>query len=266
MSGFSAEWLSAREPVDHAARSKEVLAAVAHYFANDPSIRITDIGSGTGSTVRALDPFISNKIAWDLVDNDAVLMDQAKNNKLISRDAETRLHDLAASIDPLFVGSPSLITTSAFLDLVSEQWLQELSDEVTKRHIPFYAALTYNGDTSCTPSHPCDSEILAAFNLHQRGDKGFGPSLGPNAASTAVNMFEANGYQVISEISDWVGDNRHREFQKMLIEGWHEAACEIEPEKRNSYDNWLEDRLEMINSGASTVRVGHLDFFAVPKN
>ena len=40
---------------------------------------------------------------------------------------------------------------------------------------------------------PTDAEIVAAVNVHQRTDKGFGPALGPAAAQAAVEQFERLG-------------------------------------------------------------------------
>ena len=53
MSGFSADWLSLREPYDGRARSSKVLDAVAGALAAIPRPR-SWIACGTGSTLRAL--------------------------------------------------------------------------------------------------------------------------------------------------------------------------------------------------------------------
>lgn len=263
MSGFSSQWLEVREPVDFAARSEEVLSAVAYYFGNDQSLRITDIGCGTGSTVRAINTFLSIAPDWHLVDNDAELLELAKKN-IGETEPRLSLADLSVSIDVLFENSPNLITTSAFLDLVSRDWLSTFVQNITEQKIPFYAALTYDGRTECTPEHVSDHKILDAFNQHQRTNKGFGPSLGPQAAKTAIDLFKDAGYIVTSARSDWVGDSQHKVFQHMLIEGWHSAACEIEPENAKLFDEWFQDRKELIDTGNSTLEVGHMDFFAVP--
>ena len=56
MSGFSAAWLSLREPYDRRARSTTVLDALAQTFADHPSVNIADLACGTGSTFRAVSP------------------------------------------------------------------------------------------------------------------------------------------------------------------------------------------------------------------
>ncbi|MEM7214564.1 MAG: class I SAM-dependent methyltransferase [Pseudomonadota bacterium] len=263
MSGFSSEWLDVREPVDHAARSEEILSAVSHYFMNEESLTITDIGCGTGSTLRALKPFLSNKLNWHLVDNDSSLLDHAKAC-LDGDRMDFSLTDLSQSIEILFETQPSLITTSAFLDLVSAQWLEKLCTEITARKIPFYAALSYDGRTRCTPGLPLDSDVLDAFNRHQKTDKGFGPAMGPEAAQTAIDLFEASGYLVTGSKSDWVADSRQPKFQQLLLKGWLEAACEIDPDNTARYKHWLSDRLQLVGEENSSILVGHVDFFAVP--
>lgn len=263
MSGFSAEWLALREPIDHSARSEEILAGVAGWFAQDEALRITDIGSGTGSTLRALKPILPKRIAWHLVDNDDALLEVAKGEAKGDR-VEFSLADLSRSLDALFKGQPDLITTSAFLDLVSNDWLENMVQEVTARKIPFYAALTYDGRSGCDPVLKIDTDILAAFNSHQKTDKGFGQALGPDAADTTVRLFQAAGYQVSVAKSDWVGNAKHKAFQMMLLQGWHDAACEIEPEKSNVFKDWLLERINLIENQKASLFVGHKDIFAVP--
>jgi len=263
MSGFSAEWLALREPIDHHARSEEVLAGVAGWFAQDETLKITDIGSGTGSTLRALKPILPQAISWHLVDHDDALLEVAKAEA--KGDAvDFALADLSISLDALFSNSPDLITTSAFLDLVSKKWLEKMVIEITARKIPFYAALTYDGRAGCKPELATDTDILKAFNAHQRTDKGFGPALGPDAADTAIKLFEKAGYQVNVSKSDWVGNSKHKAFQSMLLEGWRDAAKEIEPERAKDFNNWLLERLNLIENSNAELFVGHKDIFAVP--
>lgn len=263
MSGFSAEWLALREPIDHKARSEEVLAGVAGWFARDDALRITDIGSGTGSTLRALKPILPQKIAWHLVDHDDALLDVAKAEAKGDQ-VEFSLADLSQSLDAIFKGKPDLITTSAFLDLVSNEWLENMIQEITARKIPFYAALSYDGKAGCKPVLKMDTDILKAFNTHQRTDKGFGSALGPDSADTTVSLFEKAGYQVASAKSDWVGNAKHKPFQIMLLQGWHDAACQIEPEKSVVFKEWLLERINLIKSNEASLFVGHRDIFAVP--
>jgi len=264
MTSFSSEWLALREPIDHAARSEEILSGVVHYFAQDNALRITDIGSGTGSTLRALKPLLNAKLEWHLIDHDESLMDAAKGEA--GTDTVTfTIADLSKSLDAIFMTQPKLVTTSAFLDLVSEDWLRWFVKEITARKIPFYAALTYDGRAGCEPQLKGDADVITAFNQHQKTDKGFGPALGPDAAATAIKLFKDAGYIVMNAQSDWCGNKYHKVFQKMLLDGWKGAASEIEQEKADVFQSWFEERVQLIDEQNATVFVGHEDFLAVPE-
>ena len=265
MTGFSSKWLTYREPLDHAARSETVISALAHYFLNQRHLEITDLGSGTGSTVRALRPFLSQTINWTLIDNDETLLSDARSRLDGIQNVVFTFSDISNSFEKVFEAPTSLITTSAFLDLVSERWLQDLVHEITNREIPFYAALTYDGRSDCKPVHPADTDILQCFNTHQQTDKGFGPALGPHAATAALRLFEKAGYHVVSEKSDWEALGKHPEFQSMLVDGWYQAACNINPDLKETFKDWLNFRMDAISTGKHEVLVGHIDFFAAPK-
>ncbi|MEP4805975.1 MAG: glycosyl transferase family 1, partial [Hyphomicrobiales bacterium] len=155
------------------------------------------------------------------------------------------------------------ITTSAFLDLVTEEFLLKLVKMVTEANKPFLASLSYDGRASCEPVDPLDDAIRQAMNTHQRTDKGFGAALGPFAWNAAANLFRQAGYEVVTGASDWVAGHNSAAFQKALLAGWIEAASEmgLDPEQ---LARWQTRRFGEIEVGHLSVTVGHQDLVAFP--
>ena len=78
MTGFSADWLALREPADHRARDPATLTRVVAHLARLALPEIVDLGCGSGSNLRALAPRLGARQRWRLVDNDAALLDAAR--------------------------------------------------------------------------------------------------------------------------------------------------------------------------------------------
>lgn len=265
MSGFSAEWLALRESYDLRARNPIVLDAVADLFKPHDAVNVVDLACGAGSTVRALGSHLPARQHWDLVDSDQRLLALACSGKStgdISLNAVPI--DLSGNFEVVLDSTKDLITISALLDLVSENWLDRFASHVASHALPVYAALTYDGRIDISPSDPLDETITSAVNSHQRTDKGFGPALGPSAAAAAIPRFEALGYSVVQGNSDWVIGVADQAIQLELLAGWATAASEIEALPRRDIDNWLARRKDGVGARASTMRVGHVDFFATP--
>jgi SAM-dependent methyltransferase len=265
MSGFSAEWLALREPYDARARSPAVLDATVALLKDYPSITVVDLACGTGSTLRALAPRISTQQNWLLVDNDLGLLARATAmTRPMGVTATAIPLDLNRDLEAVLDGHVDLITTSALLDLVSDAWLERLAVEIAARSIPIYAALSYDGRIELGPSDPFDAAIIAAVNGHQRTNKGFGPALGPAAASLTIARFEKLGYSVVHGASDWVIEPDDRDIQNEILAGWAGAACEIGDVALADTVRWLTRRREAVTGGLSSIRVGHVDIFARP--
>jgi len=265
MSGFSAEWLALRESYDLRARNPIVLDAVADLFRSHDAINVVDLACGAGSAVRALGPHLPARQHWDLVDSDQRLLALACSGKStgdISLNAVPL--DLSGNFEGVLDGTKDVITISALLHLVSENWLDRFTRHVASRALPVYAALTYDGRIDFSPSDPLDDTITSAVNAHQRTDKGFGPALGPSAAAAAISRFEALGYSVVQGNSDWVIGIADQEIQLELLAGWATAASEIEALPRRDIDNWLARRTDGVGARTSKMRVGHVDFLATP--
>jgi hypothetical protein len=264
MSGFSADWLALREPYDRAARSAVVLDAMKSAFADRSSLSVVDLACGTGSTLRALTQHLPARQEWRLADNDLGLLLRAGQASLPGVKVTTVPIDLARDLEAALDGPVEIVTTSALLDLVSPVWLERFVFETAARKLPVYAALSYDGRISLDPSDPLDSKIVAAVNNHQRTDKGFGPALGPNAAAEAISHFERLNYSVVQATSDWVFGPDDRNIQLEIVAGWASAARDIGDLSLGDIANWLVRRREAIAAGHSSIRVGHVDFFALP--
>jgi hypothetical protein len=265
LTGFSADWLSLREPIDLRARNTVVRDAVASYMKDRAQLTIIDLGSGTGSTLRALAPHLESGQRWRLVDNDANLL--ARATALLGpagASFETTPFDFSRTIEPLLEAPTDLLTASALFDLVSEQWLIDVTHSIATRRLPVYIALSYDGRVTLDPADPLDASVVGSFNDHQLTDKGFGPSLGPGAASRTIALLKAAGFVVVTGQSDWVATAQDGEFLVLLLQGWADAARDMKRLSGADIDAWLGRRVSAIEAGQLTVTVGHIDFFAYP--
>ena len=262
---FSAGWLTLREPYDRRARNAAVLDAVAAWATQRQSVAVVDLACGLGSTLRAVsraaaeapklaagrqrpEPAGARRRSRTPARPDGV--HGAGRSRARPRGGARRAgragHDLR------------------LLDLVSHDWLDRLVTEAAARRLPVYAALSYDGLATLDPVDALDSAVIDAVNQHQQGNKGFGPALGPEAAATAPSRFEAVGYTVTQGASDWVFGPKDAEIQTEVLTGWAVAAREVGAPSISDIIGWLARRRDHIAAGRSSMRVGHVDFFAQP--
>jgi hypothetical protein len=259
MGDFSAEWLALREPADHAARSASLTHAVVDALRPEPSPRILDLATGTGSNFRYLNAACP-RAQWLLVDRDAALLARVPKTQSV----EARQVNLATLDDRSLFADRALVTASALLDLVSEAWLGQLAALCAQYGSAVLFALSYDGRIDCSPSDADDAAIVALVNDHQRTDKGFGPALGPDATACAERCFRSRGYQTRRASSDWILTPASHALQRPLIDGWAQAACELAPLQSAVFEAWRRRRHAHLDANRSHIVVGHQDLAAWP--
>lgn len=268
MESFSADWLTLREPVDHAARVEPLVTTLAGRLGGaGTSARGVDLAAGTGSNVRYLLPRLPTLTHWTLVDHDAALLAEATARLAAHPEARGRtfaprradLNDLAA----LPIDGAALVTASALLDLVSADWMRAFARRCREARVHVLCTLTYDGRLDCDPADALDARVRDLVNAHQRTNKGFGLALGPDATTAAVAAFDAEGFAVTVGDSDWVLDATQAELQRQLIAGWAGAARDMAPAEDAAIAAWRDRRLAAVASGTSRLRVGHGDLLAL---
>jgi SAM-dependent methyltransferase len=276
MSVFSPEWLALREPTDHRSRSLAVARSLARHVSHRPEISVVDLGSGTGSNLRAAAPFLPPLQHWMLVDYDATLLEAAKRELAQWADSfemigfgavltksgrritvSFRAADLARDLDHALGARPDVITASALFDLTSPAFIERLAAAVSSRKAIFYAVLTYNGSQHWTPQMPIDDQMISAFNTHQTTDKGFGPSAGAAAPGILAEQFRACGYAVEEGDSPWEIDASDSALINQIAMGTAAAVSETGAVDMSSIADWLK-------FPRTSVRVEHTDTLAVP--
>ncbi len=261
---FAADWLTLREPADHAARSLALLERLRKEWCSaDKPLRIVDLGSGTGSNLRYLAPRLPAPQQWTLVDHDPELLGRvrapvdARTARLQTEQADLRDWDLPAT-------GADLVTASALLDLVSADWLDRLVRACARDHTAALLVLSYDGSVSWTAPDPDDEFVRTAVNVHQERDKGLGAALGPQATEEAAERFRQVGYRVWIEPSSWYLDAASLPLARQLIAGWGNAAAEAFPEQTGTLRDWGARRVEDLRSGRTELQVSHRDLLALP--
>ena len=281
-----AGWLELREPADAVARSAAVTRALVDALRGWDSIRVLDLGTGTGANVRYLVPHLPPRQQWLIADRDPALLTTAQvrlsswaaargldlhrhprgrtiQGEHLTCDIEARALDLGSLDDVSLFAGRDVVTASALLDLTSEQWLRTLAGRCRAVGAAALFALSYNGWSTCSPAEAEDDLVRDLLNRHQRTDKGLGgQAAGPEASALAVRCFSDAGYQVRAERSDWVLDSPENELQRRLVAGWAEAASELMPDAADTIAGWRRRRDGHIRGGSSRIVVGHVDMAA----
>lgn len=274
METFDADWLALREPADRRARDPALPARLRAAWRRRGWTRIVDLGSGTGANLRYLAPKLPAGQRWTLVDHDPRHVERLRRLET-PPEVETAAavsRDLAA--DGLgVVADAHLVTASALLDLVSESWLAELVRRCADAARGACFALTCDGEVQWMTASaagwrvdrdPGDGPVREAVARHQRGDKGFGPALGPAAAPVAARLFREAGYRTWLAGSAWRLGPADRGLAARFVEGWASAAAELRPELADHVDAWARRRRAAAARGSLRVTVGHRDLLALP--
>ncbi|MES2823490.1 MAG: class I SAM-dependent methyltransferase [Pseudomonadota bacterium] len=264
MTGFSISWLDLREPADVKARAKPLASEALTWLETKGrgfDNILVDLGSGTGSTLRALTTLGARNLVWRLVDLDGELLNEALKRHAKQALIEAYQADLNV-VDELPLGGAHLVTASALFDLVSREFVDSLVERLSQQKTAIYAALNYDGTTEWTPPHPLDAAVLNAFNQDQRRDKGFGIALGPDATNYLKAVLAAEGYTLAVASSPWQLDAKDHVLVGELISGIASAVSNGYGLNANELAEWQAFRLAHANQG--TCCVGHLDLLALP--
>ncbi len=258
--GFDRHWLALREPADRKARDWRLLSLVKAAIEGRPAANVLDIGCGTGSTYRSINPHLDQPTRWTLLDNDQDLLDEV--GRLHGAEVDCVRMDLNA-IGTLPLQGVSMVTASALFDLCSQGFIEDFCSRLSEADAGLYAALNYDGMTAWSDAHSLDETVIAAFNAHQCSDKGFGLSLGPDAWRLLEQAMRRHGYDVQVAESPWVLGEDETDLHIALLQGIAAAVGEYGLLDQRELAAWHAHRHRSALAGTGLCQVGHHDLVAL---
>lgn len=252
---FSADWLTLRRSADDRARSATLTMALARALAGRQTLRVLDLGCGTGANMAALAPHLPGRQTWVLADSDPSLL--ARISTIEGAELDKRHVDIRTDLETLFDPAPDLVTASAFFDLCGAGVADEIVRRTADAGAVFHAVLTYDGREHWGVEAGLQTRVHKLFLRDQRRDKGLGPALGPDAPDHLRQNLRARGYGVGLDASDW---QLRRPRDAALIEALaHGHANVVQAEPDGLADTWIAAARE-----TAAVMIGHRDLLAVP--
>ena len=257
-------WLGLREPADAAARAADLLDEIRRGLPAGRRLVIHDLACGTGAMARWLAPRLPGQQHWITHDLDADLLaalDAAPRPVAADGSAvttEIRRRDVTRLLSD-DLADATLITCSAFLDLLTADELRHLVCSCAAARCPVLLTLTVTGEVRLWPARPLDATVAAAFNAHQRRTVGGRRLLGPDAADAAGHAFTEVGCELVARASPWRLGPAARELTHTWFAGWLSAACEQNPGLAVETRSYARQRLADAANGRLRVLVQHRD-------
>ncbi len=277
-SQFASDWLTLREAADIDSRSQPLAELAAEWLsARTQAPLIADLGCGRGSNMRFLAPRLNGHQRWKLIDHDAILLAQARQRAAglsNSQGQPVAVETHCVSLEPLTevpLDDAHLVTASALLDLVSQQWIDALVARIAGQQQALLIALSVTGEWHFIDPQGApvldneDRWLLAMFMAHQQRDKGLGDALGGQAHGALVAALEHADYRIEQAETPWqlaAGSQQQQPLMMALLEGWAEAATEQAPEAAARIAIWLKQRQQAVANGELGIWVAHRDLFA----
>jgi hypothetical protein len=264
----SSEWLALREPADADARSRELALTVAALLPAGPIV-IHDLGSGTGSMMRWLAPFLPGPQTWILHDWNENLTAQAIDGaRSTDRDGgavsvQSRTGNLT-HLHATDLAGASLVTASALLDVLTSRETHAIVNACVRAGCPTLLALSVTGDVRLDPQDERDGAFQDAFNAHQLRQADDRQQLGRYGAPIARGLFAEAGWGVRSGTTLWRLDHTRARLLREWFDGWVDAAVEQDPQLGNCAADYRQLRESQIERGELSALVSHVDLLAWP--
>lgn len=232
----------------------------------DPAtVRIVDVGAGTGANRRYLSPRLPFEQQWVAVDHDPELLAHPGNDG--SRRVCGSVQDLVevlASLDaedgPL--GVPTVVVATAVLDVFTTADLGTLADCVAATGGAALLSLSVTGAVRWEPADPEDHLLSTAFDGHQR--RGGRP--GPDAPAVLGALLEERGLRVRAAQTPWDlpgGAGEHRELLERWMDERVQDAVAHDPSSAPVLAGWHRRRRDQLASGVLRVLVDHVDLLVL---
>ena len=262
MHKFENSWLYQREKIDNLSKNLTLIDKINSVLKDLENISILDLGTGTGSNFRFLSKKINNKNqSWTLMDISRSSLQEAKKNITLNnkiKKVSLKYNDIIKNIKKTNFNQFDLVTGSAFLDIMPDNWFKDFH-RLNQNTKIIYFSINYDGYFKFYPNHTLDNNMLKLFNKDQKSKKdGKVKAVGPDCGEIIMSHFSKT-HKTFLLNSNWL-DKNNKNFQLMFLNFCKNV---INKNKEIRLHEWLEFKKAKIIKNKSKLLVHNKDFLAI---
>ena len=262
MHKFENSWLYQREKIDNLSKNLTLVDKINSELKGLDNISILDLGTGTGSNFRFLSKKIMHKNqSWTLMDISSSSLKEAKKNITLNnkiKKVSLKHNDIIKNIKKTNFNKFDLVTGSAFLDIMPDNWFKDFHKLNHNTKI-IYFSINYDGYFKFYPRHTLDNNMLKLFNKDQKSKKdGKVEAVGPDCGKIIMSHFSKT-HKTFLLNSNWL-DKSNKNFQLMFLNFCKNV---INKNKEITLHEWLEFKKAKIIKKKSKLLVHNKDFLAI---
>jgi len=285
------DWLAQRFRFDMASRSKQLERQFLQNLPSKTSLRLVDLGSGTGANFFYLANKIPHEQHWILVDHSKQLLAELPENfrRFAScSDQNTlttwlsRLHsgdirfevvegDFYQIASKLFDNTFDAITANAVFDLSSLGQFRQLIETISASascEAQLYFTLHLNRELKFRPNHPLDDAVRDAYHQHMARPQQFGNAMGADAAEQMKQVLITRSRKVEATASPWQIPQKQKTFFRHNLDFMRSAllGSESSPALKEDFKAWFALRYQQLSEKPPLDQleffIGHEDILA----
>ena len=283
---FSIQWLEDRFPFDIAARNKTVENACLHYCQNKETLRIVDIGSGTGSNGLYFFEKFPQTQEWTFIELNKELLEAAfariktwadEKGYPSSRDGlamqlelpgrEVQIKGLNTSFLELQkvidLHQVDLVTAGAVFDLLTQEMFQSITDQLIFHQVGLLATLNFT-DQRFQPSLSGDEQYIRLYKEHMLRPQAFGQSMGPDCYEQMTRYYEKSELDWVGGKSEWEIGPGDTTMHVHVLNFMENSVPEMLTDELDDFGEWIAKKKQLVHAQQLSTYVSHYDIFVKP--
>ena len=286
-----AQWLAHRFACDAEARHDEIEHKFLDFFRqHQTSLKIVDIGSGTGANVRYYFDKIPHAQEWTLIEQSTYLLEecrhslsafaqehnyswQAQGDAFLLTDTEEktatiklvpgRLEHIEQLTD---LPHTDVVTANAVFDLLSFEQFDALVSTLARHDVCLLATLNYY-ETSFLPFSDQDHRFTHWYHMHMKRPQPMGIAMGPDCSAEMLDLLAQHHMMIEQEGSQWHLKKCDLTMHRYILHFMKQAISELSlsQEEQRDFNAWLDRKKELCRQRELEIIIDHSDIFACPR-
>ena len=284
------QWLAHRFACDAAARHHEIERKFLAFFErHQTSLKVVDVGSGTGANFRYYFDRIPHQQTWTLIEQDSNLIKacriclekfahergygwQPQDDAFLLTASEktATINIVQGSLEYLEqladLRQTDVVTANAVFDLLSFEQFDTLVRKLAQHEVCLLATLNYY-ETSFLPFSQQDHRFLRLYHMHMKRPQVFGIAMGPDCSEEMLDLLAQHHMMIEQEGSQWHLKKHHTTMHHYLLHFIEHAVAELNLslEEKQAFDSWLNDKKKLCRERELEIIIDHSDIFAYPR-